>query len=243
MLGVSHVGTGLLAGLVTAPLMQSQGWPAQVAWVAVAGGTALLPDLDHPQASAARMWGPLSWSLSKLTHTAARGHRQGTHDLLLAPLLFGGIVALASLHRVTLTAVLALILGLTLCALALVGVGRTVGAANLAASIAGAWWITGHLDPAVLVHLPLAVALGTVVHIAGDLITEGGIPVPVVWLFGTRRRLTLSLFTTGGIVERVVIAPAVLLLFVWALSWRTGIGVDDVHRSVAEWSRTFHPAT
>ena len=109
MLGHSHATTGLAAGAALLPLAPVAGTAEQLAWVAAWGGFALLPDLDQgglhwrralPRLSGstvATMWGPVTTALSTAVARIARGHRQGTHDVLLAPLVFGAVTALASL--------------------------------------------------------------------------------------------------------------------------------------------------
>lgn len=222
MMGYNHVSSGLVAGLATLPVAPVHHWPAQAAWVISFGGTALLPDLDSRQATASRMWGPLTQALGACVSTLARGHRWGTHDAVLAPLAFAGLTALAAWHPLTLGAVLALAIGLSLRGLALAGAGHLGAAANLLASTAGAWWLVTHGATHTQL-LPLVVAAGVLVHIAGDFLTEEGIPIPVLWLFGNRSRLRAALFTTNNPLERYVVAPALSLTGLWLLSRHTGI--------------------
>jgi membrane-bound metal-dependent hydrolase YbcI (DUF457 family) len=99
MLGHSHVivgGAGFLA--IGAPILALAGVhlsPAELGAGAVVGaGSAMLPDLDHPQATVSRSLGPLTESLSKFTATISGGHRQGTHSLLAAGLVGGGLALL-----------------------------------------------------------------------------------------------------------------------------------------------------
>ena len=56
----------------------------QFGWVAAVSGAALAADLDHPEAGASRMWGPVSQVASTAINTISGGHRQGTHDVVLA---------------------------------------------------------------------------------------------------------------------------------------------------------------
>jgi membrane-bound metal-dependent hydrolase YbcI (DUF457 family) len=74
----------------------------------------------------------------------------------------------------------------------------------------GGWW------------LPLAVTVGWVAHIAGDLLTEHG--VGILWPY-TRQRYKLASINTGGGVETLVfitlnIAWWVLALSLTGLSWQ-----------------------
>jgi membrane-bound metal-dependent hydrolase YbcI (DUF457 family) len=55
--------------------------------------------------------------------------------------------------------------------------------------------------------LPWAVALGVLVHVAGDFLTCGGVPVPLVWLARPRATVAFSPMETGGFTEKVVLVP------------------------------------
>ena len=129
MMGYNHVSCGLLTGVATLPIAPVTGPAAQTAWVLALGGASLLPDLDTSGSTAARMWGPITRTLGTLVGAIAQGHRQGTHDVVLAPIAFASAALLASLHPVTTGAVLAVTIGLTLRGLALAGVGRQRAAA------------------------------------------------------------------------------------------------------------------
>lgn len=81
---------------------------------------------------------------------------------------------------------------------------------NLVLSWGGAWLLLvlgGFTAP----WLPVAVAGGVLVHIAGDLLTSGGVPVPLTWIRGTTSRVSLGLFPTGSVLERLVVTPALTL--------------------------------
>lgn len=65
-------------------------------------------------------------------------------------------------------------------------------ATNLAISIVTAWWLITH-GAQNLRALALVVAGGVLVHILGDLPTREGVPFPIAWLFGVRRRISLDL--------------------------------------------------
>ncbi len=222
MMGFNHVSCGLIAGLATLPLAPVSGAAEQTAWVLAFGGASLLPDLDTTGSTAARMWGPPTRLLGAAIGTLARGHRQGTHDLVLAPLVAGLVVLLATLHPLTLGLVLALTTGLALRGLALAGMGRFGATSNLLISVSTAWWLVTH--GAQNVHaLALVIAGGVLVHILGDLPTREGVPVPLAWLFGVRRRIGLDLFRVNSPLEHLVVAPALSLLGLVLLSQQTGI--------------------
>ena len=130
MMGYNHVSCGLLTGVATLPIAPVTGPAAQTAWVLALGGASLLPDLDTTGSTAARMWGPITRTLGTLVGSIAQGHRQGTHDAVLAPIAFAGAALLASLHPVTTGAVLAVTIGLTLRGLA----------AELDSGVASLYW-------------------------------------------------------------------------------------------------------
>lgn len=209
MMGHNHAATGALVGVLTLPWAPSGFLLGEVAWVVACAGAALLPDLDTAHSKAGRMWGPVSAALASLVGFVARGHRQGTHDLILAPLVAAGLAWVAAGHRVAVGILVAVLVGLCLQALGAAGVGRVSRGLCFLLSAAAGWWLSaGQVDPR---HLALVVALGVALHVLGDLPTTGGVPVPVAWLFGVRRRLTLGLFAVGGPVERWAITPALAL--------------------------------
>jgi hypothetical protein len=185
------------------------GTVGQVAWVAAVGGFAMLPDLDHSGSTVSDMWGPITDVPSGAIGRLAQGHRWGTHDAILAPLLFGFLAMAASGAFWSSLLLLALAIGLALRALNFVIPGRTENTVlgNLVLSWGGAWLLLEHSpSPG---WLPAAVALGVLTHIAGDAITTAGIPVPLVWIFH-RCRLALIPLRTGTFLEKAVLAPLFL---------------------------------
>jgi hypothetical protein len=211
VLGHSHALSGLAAGAATLPWAPVQGTVAQVAWVAAAGGFAMLPDLDQKGATISRMWGPLTDVPAGVLNTVSGGHRWGTHDLLLAPVVFGFLAYLAAGAFWSSLLLLALAIGLALRALHFVIPGRAENTivGNLVASWGGAWLLLDHSpSPA---WLPWAIALGVVAHIGGDFLTKEGIPVPVIWI-ARRCRISPIHLRTGATVEKVLLAPLFLVL-------------------------------
>ena len=224
MLGHSHAVSGLLVGAGTLPVAPVHGFTEQVAWVAAWGGMAMLPDLDQRGATVGRLWGPLTAVVATGIGKVARGHRNGTHDAILAPLVFGSLAAAAPLHPWVSLTVLAFAIGIALkaCHFAIPGQLENTWLGNLALSWGGAWWLTEH-GTTTLPWLPLAVAGGVLVHIAGDALTVGGCPVPFTWMDGKTQRYSLRLFRTGAAVETWVIAPALMLAAGWLLYANTGL--------------------
>lgn len=112
MMGHTHAGTGLLAGLGGVYFAASSGHPLPipeaVAACAVTAGFALLPDIDHHCSMISRSLRPLRW-LYLLVRMAVRavagedaadrwmGHRRITHTFAFAALV-GGVTQLAILR-------------------------------------------------------------------------------------------------------------------------------------------------
>jgi membrane-bound metal-dependent hydrolase YbcI (DUF457 family) len=213
VLGHSHALSGLAAGAATLPWAPVQGTVAQVAWIAAAGGFAMLPDLDHSGSTVSDMWGPLTDVPSGAIGRLAQGHRWGTHDAVLGPVAFGALAVAAAGAFWSSLLLMALSIGLALRALNFVIPGRAENTVvgNLILSWGGAWLLLAHSPSPV--WLPWVVALGVLTHIAGDAVTTAGIPVPLVWVF-RRSRLKLLPIRTGALVEKAVLVPLFLAAIV-----------------------------
>ena len=235
-MGRSHALSGWCAGLAVAPLIGLTSVAEVVPFAAATAGYALVPDLDHPGASASRLLGPLTRAVSAVVrafsgvlYSVTKGprdedstgkHRHATHTLAAAALL--GVLA-ASLGDRGKWAVLAVaVTGLVLAADAL---GDWIVLAVLGAA---GWSVAGTALPGTTAAdavqaglteiggwIGMAVGLGMFVHCLGDSLTRSGCP----WLFPLpirgetwyELRLPRPLrFRTGGWVERIVIAPLLL---------------------------------
>lgn len=181
----------------------------------VAAGAALLPDLDHPQATLARTLGPVTKHLAQGVGKLAGGHRKGTHCLLAC---FGIGALTGLLHAKTGTVgMLVILFVLAYVAMLALGLvvrrGRTAGDVILvlqAGLITGAaipvgggdwWWMTW------------AVGGGTLIHVLGDMCTLGGVPL---FLPFSRRRFAVPLLgRTGSVPESVVCATMFAIFGVW----------------------------
>lgn len=228
MLGCNHVTTGMLAGLATLPLAPTQTAAGAGVWVLGWAGTALLPDLDSSGSSAARMWGTFTRIPAVAIGRLAGGHRWGTHDLFLAPLLCAAVAWLVSLLPVGQVVVLAVLLGLVLRGLAITGAGSGLRGpwVNLVLSWVGAWWLAGSAALEELTSLiPWVIAGGMIVHILGDALTLSGVPIPLLWLADRRHTWALRLFRTGGQLELLLLTPALSIACLIALYVRA-----DVHQ-------------
>jgi hypothetical protein len=221
MLGHSHALSGLAAGAATLPWAPVQGTVGQVAWVAAVGGFAMLPDLDSSGSTVSDMWGPITDVPSGAVGRLAQGHRWGTHDAVLGPLVFGALAMAAAAAAWSSLLLMALAIGLTLRALNFVIPGRVENTVigNLVLSWGGAWLLLAHSPTPE--WLPWAVALGVLTHIAGDAITTAGIPVPLIWVFH-RSRLKLLPIRTGAGVEKLVLVPLLIAATVCLVYLNTG---------------------
>ena len=172
-MGRTHVLTGALAsGALAVVVGPGPSWVAPILVVTTAAGAAALPDLDEPGSTVARLAGPVTRVVAVGTKHLAGGHRHATHSLL-------GAVCLGAL-------VLA-------CVVPFVVAGACViGALGLLAWRCAAPWglrhsilacafgaVLGLADLHVRLGAVLAVAvlLGYLVHLGGDVVTTGGVPL------------------------------------------------------------------
>lgn len=177
-MGRSHAITGAAVGVVTSAAASLVGAPAPV-WVAAVVGASILPDVDHPGATLARMWGPFTRVPARVVSPLLGGHRGATHHGL-AWLAAAVLVAAASTHPVASALTFAFLTGAALAAGGAV-VRRVPWPVNLAVSALVGYgaWVGGWP----LLPLAAPVALGVAVHLAGD-------HVPVK---STRERLVVAL--------------------------------------------------
>lgn len=202
------LGFGLLEGITDLGVLTG---------AVVAAGAALLPDADHPRASIAHSLPPVSEWVCRTVGRIAGGHRNGTHSLLgvAAFTLLAWLLSLVAVPTAT----------------GLLQVGAGAGTVLLASYAAKALtflpdrarrtpWAVG-LFFGVLVAVGLgdqtswfvlAVGLGVVVHIAGDMLTDGG--CNLLWPARLRRPRELSrapllrtLWSSGGRMKVPVLGP------------------------------------
>ena len=168
MNGRRHAVTGVVAGVVTAPLAAYAGVPT-AAWVAAVTAASIGPDVDHPDATIAHMWGPITRTPAGLVSRMLGGHRGVTHGrtgVLFAVL----VVALAAANQYTSALAWAWLTGVFLAAAARVTRRRNLPLLNLALSALMGWlaWTGGWS----LLLLAAPVAVGVATHILGDLIPD-----------------------------------------------------------------------
>jgi membrane-bound metal-dependent hydrolase YbcI (DUF457 family) len=147
----------------------------------ICAGAALLPDIDHHNASIAHSLPPLSMAMARVFQTASGGHRNGTHSIL-GILFFGLVALLAGFLAVENVGVLGdLNIGAGLIAVILSAFAFKVlrfmpARARKAPWVAGITFgvLTTLLFPEGPSWLMTCVVLGIIVHIVGDMLTKEG---------------------------------------------------------------------
>lgn len=225
MMGRTHATSGAVLALAALPLLRQAGFPAEpltvVTYAVAAAGAAMLPDFDHRHATVAHSLGPVSKAVAVGVETISGGHRNGTHSLLGVAgftgvaLMVGNLAAALSwlgvepfradlVGRIVTAVWLAFLFAVATTALRVAPVRNQmmwsvlclVGGLMLAAST---WW--GHIP---LQVVPVAVAIGVVAHIAGDMLTKEG--CPLLWPV-SKMRFKVANFTTDHFFERNVLGP------------------------------------
>jgi hypothetical protein len=230
MMGRTHALTGWCGGLAVAPLVGVATGAPQVVFAATTAGFALLPDLDHPGATATRLLGwftrAVSWLLRKSSarlYAATKGPRDerctGTHRHLSHTVLFalalGGAAAVGAAAGGPWAVLAVVMLGLLLAA-------AVLGDWVLLAGLAGGGWMAAHTDAAGALtevggFLGAAVTLGCIVHDLGDAITEAGCPFLFPLLIAGETWYEIRpprwlRFRTGKTFEKLVVFPAFAVL-------------------------------
>ncbi len=212
MMGHTHALSGSVTWLAVTPALAAAGYPLGPlelgTSVLVATGAALLPDMDHPDATVAQTYGPPSAGLAWVTNKISGGHRHATHSVLFAAAAGVGAQALAYHTEIAALVAIVLMIGLgmrglgfgvpskrntsaLLNALAMVAIGFGLHYAGIAQ-----WW----LGPVLFV--------GCLTHLAGDSITTAG--CPLLWPWSQRMSLPL-IPRTGGPIERWVVTPVLMV--------------------------------
>ena len=190
---------------------------------AVAAGSGVIPDLDHPSATGSEHLGMLSKLVAKIVGKSADGHRAGTHTLAFAALMAG--LAVAADHwpgpgRIGATAWAAFCASV---GLALLGPSlgfRVPVIADLVTALAVGGYVWVRFET-IAPLLWLLAAGGVIVHIACDVVTKGGVPFLRPF---TRRRFCLKLFSVGGAGEGFAGLIGYALL-VWAVYSAVSVAV------------------
>ncbi|WP_350349873.1 metal-dependent hydrolase [Agromyces sp. G08B096] len=187
MMGTSHAISGAAAWIAitgAVPILSSGAAPLDpvgvLAGAVVCAGAALLPDADHHRATVAQAVPVLGRVATGLIGTLSGGHRHGAHSPIG--------VAVATLLAWLLSLVIVPVGGI-----GDIAVGAAAGTAALtcfavkARDLVRTWpaaWLAGGalalvivvVVPEQLAWFPGAVAVGYVAHLAGDVLTTGGLP-------------------------------------------------------------------
>lgn len=193
MMGAHHAATGAAAWVAvagTGPLMLGL-YPVSdsglLVGTIVCAGAALLPDADHHSGTISNSLPPLSKVVTRTIARASGGHRHGTHGLLAigAGVGLATLVGLVGLQTETYgrVAIGAGALSLLLVAYAAKALKITEDSTWLRSwilALALATFVTLYA-PNEWEWLPVAVGLGIATHIAGDMLTTGGVPLLWPW--------------------------------------------------------------
>lgn len=237
LMGYSHVLGGLIVGVGLTSCVSHIPLPIRLLTIAVAGGSALLPDLDHPSSKVARSLGPITKviakgvaALSLACYHATRaendpadresGHRLLTHTWP-GSAGFGIIVGLATwLNPIAGGVTLALLVGLMTYGLRkatwlILGVSVTI-CFWVMDQYPGWWWFWG-----------LTVFVGSLAHVlTGDYWTNGGVPLwwPIV-RNGRRWEMVRApaTFATGSEIETHIVTPLLSVALVVVSAFASGI--------------------
>jgi membrane-bound metal-dependent hydrolase YbcI (DUF457 family) len=216
MMGRTHALSGLVVGGAIGQFV----WhldPAHLAvGAAVTAGAAVLPDIDHPDASVARSFGFVTRAFAWLVEHLSGGHRHGTHSLAGIAAFTGAAYAAGHYRqlpagKIGLGLLLVLVLASGLRALKIGGHFADL----LAIAAAAAMLYSGFGVPGV----PWAIAAGTATHLVGDMLTDEG--VPIAWPLSRYHVRLLPgplAFTTGTRPERWIVSPLLVVALVWLVT-------------------------
>jgi membrane-bound metal-dependent hydrolase YbcI (DUF457 family) len=189
VMGVNHATSGAavwFAATAALPSFGTDAYPLHPAGIlsgaVVCAGAALLPDADHHSGTISHSVPVIGKLVARSIEDASGGHRHGFHTILAGAL-------------VTLLAVLIGRFTMPLPHLGIVPVGPAIATIALIAfavkarELVGSWtaaWGIGIVAAAAVVifapdnptWFPIAVGLGFLTHIAGDLLTVEGVPSP-----------------------------------------------------------------
>jgi membrane-bound metal-dependent hydrolase YbcI (DUF457 family) len=215
-MGRVHALSGAAAGAAVGEFVLHLPVPATATLAGLAAGFATLNDLDHPCGTASHCLGFASQAFAWVVGKVSGGHRHGTHSVV-GVAVFTALAWAACHYRDTpagkaglaFTTLLAVAAGLR----ALRMGGHWAEVLALAAAGAVVWTGWG------LALIPMACAVGTAAHLAGDALTDEGIPI--AWPLSRKHVRLLPepfAFTTGTRPERWVVVPALmggLVLLAW----------------------------
>lgn len=153
----------------------------------VTAGAALLPDADHHNATIAQSGGFVTKGIAGVASTVSGGHRHGMHSILAIGGFTLGAV-LAARWEATVPVLGLIPAGSALLMLALVAFASKAlhfskgGMLKLWAGAALVVIAVLQFAPQELEWLPKSVMLGVILHLLGDIITVGGVPLLWPWI-------------------------------------------------------------
>jgi membrane-bound metal-dependent hydrolase YbcI (DUF457 family) len=216
MMGRTHALSGLVVGVAAGQFAWHLN-PAHLAvGAAVIAGAAVLPDIDHPDATVAQDFEFVTRAFAWLIEHVSGGHRHGTHSLV-GIAAFTGAAYAAEHYRQTLGGKIGLAVLLVLVLASALRALKIGGHAGDLLAIGGAVAMLHYGYDLALV--PWLIAAGTATHLAGDMLTDEGIPI--AWPLSRRHVRLLPeplAFTTGTRPERWVVAPLLTVALVWLVA-------------------------
>jgi len=201
------VGTGLGVAIFG---LSSPDW--LVSSLAVCGAS-VLPDIDEPDSSVSREFGFVSRWFAKAVNKVAGGHRKLTHSLLGLGIVIGILVPLSFAREAS-----AVMFGLLTATAWRLSIPRVLPFRRMTFLLVGVG--SGVLDyryhPVSNHWFVLFVGLGWLVHMLGDFLTRGGIPL----LYPKGEKSSYPIFgVTGSWVETVFATCLYLGFFFLAGFW------------------------
>lgn len=243
VMGPTHAMSGAAVGLAVAQLLPEHWGGVSTAqetflYAGMAAGAALLPDLDSPQATVSRSFGPVTQLLSRAVENISQGfvnltrakkdpkcrngHRTLTHTVWFAAAAGIGATALISTYaKPAAIALLFILIGLAIRGLLPEWSKKAdwLGVTALSACVTyGAWYFIPPESFGLV--LGSAVTVGALTHLAGDMATKQGIPIlaPVIYFRGKRwGKFKLPGFlsiTAGGAADKLLLSAFTLLVLV-----------------------------
>ncbi|WP_164201390.1 metal-dependent hydrolase [[Micrococcus luteus] ATCC 49442] len=189
-MGGHHAASGAAAWVAIASTgPYTLGWyPLDATGILIGGmataGTALVCDWDHRHSTVANSLPPLSNVIARGIENASGGHRQGTHSILGAAffvvlaMMAGQIQLQTDWGLLSVGAGLLCMFMINIAAQALKLFPRSGFISNWIFALTMAGLVTW-FAPHQWTWLPVSMLTGVVVHIVGDMITTGG--VPLLW--------------------------------------------------------------
>jgi membrane-bound metal-dependent hydrolase YbcI (DUF457 family) len=212
MMGKSHAAMGLAVGAGIGVAVFGLSSPTWLIPTVAVCGAAILPDIDEPGSTVSREFGLVSAGFSFLVNKIAGGHRKLTHSLLGV----GIILVLLWLFSTSKEGSAVLFGLLAASAWRIVfpwwlRLGRLFILAGVGAGI-----LFYHADLISGLWLVALVGVGWLVHMTGDFLTRGGIPL----LYPKAEEFSLSVFgTTGSKLETLFAAILYLSVFITLGLW------------------------